>query len=152
MKSVFCRDMCVAICRVPAQTQHVGLRGERRGKEAGGVFAARLAETEQGGLCPDDFSARKRASWPSGVPTKAQRSGFCGERRSKGAHVAFTARWKRREADFAPTKCAAAGRSLSVGKGFAFFDGLARRGGKEGDGRGQKTQLPELSGLKKSEC
>ena len=62
MKSVFCRDMRVAIYGVPAQTQQGGLRGARRGKGEGGVFAARLAETEQGGLCPDDFSAHKRAS------------------------------------------------------------------------------------------
>ena len=45
-----------------AEAKNMWRRGERRGKGAGGVFAIRLAETEQSGLCPDDFSARKRAN------------------------------------------------------------------------------------------
>ena len=38
----------------PRKPSVSGLRGERRGKGAGGVFAVLLAETEQRGLCPDD--------------------------------------------------------------------------------------------------
>ena len=55
-----------------------------------------------------------------GPPQKPSASGFCGERRRKEAHAVFTARWKRREADFAPTKCAAAGRFR---RGWGFVPG-----------------------------
>ena len=64
--------MCVAAYGVPAQTQQGGLRGERRGKGAGGVFAALLAETEQSGLCPNDFSAGKRVSEASATQPAAK--------------------------------------------------------------------------------
>ena len=62
LQSVFPGGMRFGNYGAPAQTQQGGLRGERRGKGAGGVFAIRLAETEQSGLCPDDFSAHKRAN------------------------------------------------------------------------------------------
>ena len=39
----------------------VATRGEDE-QGSGRVFAVLLAETEQSGLCPDDFSARKRAN------------------------------------------------------------------------------------------
>ena len=55
-----------------------------------------------------------------GAPQKPSASGFCGERRRKEAHAVFTARWKRRKADFAPTKCAAAGR---IRRGWGFVPG-----------------------------
>ena len=41
VKSVFCRDMCVAIYGAPAQTRQGGLRGERRGKGVSAVFPDR---------------------------------------------------------------------------------------------------------------
>ena len=40
----------------------------------------------------------------NGVPTRAQRSGSGGERRSKGAGAVFAVRRKRRQADFATTR------------------------------------------------
>ena len=40
----------------------------------------------------------------AGVPTRAQRSGSCGESRSKGADAVFAVRRKRSQADFATTR------------------------------------------------
>ena len=57
----------------------------------------------------------RRAQQPShGVPAKTQRSGFRGERRSKGAGAVFAARRKRRQADFATTRAQHRQRCISA--------------------------------------
>ena len=58
-----------------------------------------------------------------GATGQTQQRGLRRERRRKGAGVVFITRWKRSQADFATTKCAAAGCNLPVGNGDAFSDG-----------------------------
>ena len=67
------------------------LRGTRDGRRRTGDGGRRTKAPERG------FAARI----PFGAPAKTQRSGFRGERRSKGADAAFAVRRKRSLADFA---------------------------------------------------
>lgn len=70
-------------------------------KRKAGVWLRRAHK----GFGERSFPSRTKYATPEyGAPTETQRSGFCGERRSKGACAVFAARRERNRADFATTQ------------------------------------------------
>ena len=87
----------------------------------------------------------------AGVPTRAQRSGSCGESRSKGADAVFAVRRKRSQADFATTRRRGgfAAPSISIQMGFPAGQGplgLAAKARYEHHPAGPHPQSSEAAG------
>ena len=93
--------------RAPAEKEAGGvpnLQNPRATHAAGRDFpGTRRAGPPRGVFSLGPCTARSLFGAPNGAPAGTQRSGSCGERRSKGACAVFAVRRKRSQADFATT-------------------------------------------------